>query len=272
MRSLGRKLANLLAIVFLLPVAAKALIATLAEPPRALSARWSSAGILDPATSDPQARLIVFAARTAGWRGLVAVHSWIVIKGENADRYHRYEVTGWGDPVRIDGLAADAFWLDHRPEIVGDIRGPIAASAIPKIEAAIRDYPYANYGSYRLWPGPNSNTFVASVLRAAPELEIAMPPEAIGKDYRADRSLVGRTMSETGIEASIYGLFGIKIGRIEGIEINVLGLVAGLDGRQLAVKIPAFGRIGPGRLWLPPSAIAKTLGRREAKGEADIEN
>jgi hypothetical protein len=31
---------------------------------------------------------------------------------------------------------------------------------------------------------------------------------------------------------------------VEGIEVNFLGLVAGLDLRHPAVKLPGFGRIG----------------------------
>jgi hypothetical protein len=31
---------------------------------------------------------------------------------------------------------------------------------------------------------------------------------------------------------------------VEGLEVNVLGLVAGLDLRHPAVKLPGFGRIG----------------------------
>jgi hypothetical protein len=34
------------------------------------------------------------------------------------------------------------------------------------------------------------------------------------------------------------------LGWVEGIEINVLGLVAGLDLRHPAVKLPGFGRVG----------------------------
>ena len=43
---------------------------------------------------------------------------------------------------------------------------------IPKIEAAVKAYPYARYGSYRVWPGPNSNTFTATILRAASEIDV----------------------------------------------------------------------------------------------------
>ena len=55
---------------------------------------------------------------------------------------------------------------------------------------------------------------------------------------------LGWTDSGTGVEASLWGLLGVKVGWVEGIEINVLGLVAGLDLRQPALKLPAFGRLG----------------------------
>src|SRR5262249_54018935 len=183
----------------------------------------------------------------------------IVGKAAGAEAYTRYEVTGSGRPLRINGRPPDGYWLGERPRIVADIRGARAAAAIPKIEAAIMAYPYTEYGDYRVWPGPNSNTFVATGLRAAPELEIAMPPDAIGKDYRADGALLGRTASRTGFEANLYGLLGLKIGMVEGIELNMLSLVAGLDGQHPALKIPAFGRIDFDRV-APRSAVADPQG------------
>jgi hypothetical protein len=255
MQNVGRKVSLTLSIVFLAPVATRAILWSFDEPRNWQTARWSSAGILPDAASDPQARIVVFAARTAGWRGIFAVHTWIVVKPTGADAYTRYEVTGFGRPLRINGRPPDGYWLGDRPRIVADVRGALAAPAIPKIEAAIMAYPYTEYGDYRMWPGPNSNTFVATVLRAAPELEIAMPPEAIGKDYRVDGAFFGRTDSRTGVEASLYGLLGFKIGRIEGVEFNVLTLVAGLDARHPALKIPAFGRIDLDRV-ASRSAIA----------------
>jgi hypothetical protein len=164
-------------------------------------------------------------------------------------------VTGFGSrPLRINGYPPDSYWIGNKPEMIAAIGGDRAAAAIPKIEQAIERYADAADNAYRLWPGPNSNTFVATVLRAVPELEVAMPPEAIGKDFRADGSLFGLTESETGVEMSLYGLLGIKIGRVEGIEVNFLSLVAGLDMRRPAVKIPAFGRIGLDLLQSPSLA------------------
>jgi hypothetical protein len=55
---------------------------------------------------------------------------------------------------------------------------------------------------------------------------------------------------------SLYGLFGLKLGRVEGIEVNFLTLVAGLDARKPALKVPAFGRIGFDLLQSPPAAAS----------------
>jgi Protein of unknown function (DUF3750) len=263
MRTIGRKIRLAVLLVFVLPVAVKAVLWSFEPPRRWQDGRWSSAGILPPAASDPEARVVIFAARTAGWRSIFAVHTWIVVKPADANEYTRYEVTGFGEPIRVNRLAPDAFWISYRPETVADIRGPVAGAAIPKIEAAIRDYPFAQYGSYRMWPGPNSNTFVATVLRAVPELAVAMPPEAIGKDFRADGTVVGLTESRTGVELSLLGLLGLKIGKVEGVELNLLTLVAGLDALHPAVKLPAFGRIGLDR-FTTPSAVAGSPGGEQA--------
>ena len=46
------------------------------------------------------------------------------------------------------------------------------------------------------------------------------------------------------MEINLYGLADVKIGWVEGIEVGLLGLVAGLDLRHPAIKLPGFGRIG----------------------------
>jgi hypothetical protein len=127
--------------------------------------------------------------------------------------------------------------------VLVDVRGEEAAALIPKVKATIASYSYSNFGDYRMWPGPNSNTFTATVLRAMPELGVTLPSNAVGKDFRPYPYL-GLTDSGTGIEASLWGLLGVKVGWVEGVEVNFLGLVAGLDLRHPGVKLPGFGRIG----------------------------
>jgi hypothetical protein len=239
-----RRIADLILLVFFaLPVAASAARYAMEDHPASFrSANWSSARLLPPAASDPQARVIVFSARNGRWRSIFAVHTWIVVKPENGP-YTRYDVTGFGQPLHVNSFAPDSHWFSNKPEIIGDLRGSAAARAIPKIVAAIRDYPYANDDGYRLWPGPNSNTFVATILRAVPELAVALPPTAIGKDFRADGSIAGWTASRTGFEIELFGLIGIKAGWVEGFEFNLFTLTAGLDIRHPALKLPGVGRI-----------------------------
>ena len=65
----------------------------------------------------------------------------------------------------------------------------------------------------------------------------------MGKDFRPYPYL-GLTDSSTGIEASLWGLLGVKVGWVEGVELDFFGLVAGLDLRHPALKLPGFGRLG----------------------------
>src|SRR5205814_2258712 len=109
------------------------------------------------------ARLLVFTGRTGRWKGIFAVHSWIVFKGENAARWTRYDVVGWGQPVRTNGWVPDGRWFGDTPRVLVDVRGEQAKALIP---------------------------------------------------------------------------------RVEGIEFNFLGLVAGIDLRHPGVKLPGFGRLG----------------------------
>ncbi len=206
----------------------------------------SSAGLLPPAAEHPDALVRVFAARTVRWRGIFAVHSWIVFKEKGASSYTRYDYTAWGEPIRLNGFAADGRWFGEVPETVAAAEGIAAERMIPKIRGAIKAYEWKAYGDYRAWPGPNSNTFVTAVLAAVPELMAALPPTAIGKDYPYDGGMVGLTPSKTGIRMTLGGYLGFTAGWVEGLELNFLGAVFGLDLRRPAFKLPGIGRLGLG--------------------------
>jgi hypothetical protein len=230
--------------LFLVPIAARAAVFAFSDHPRNFrTADWSSIGSLPPAAQHPGARVLILSGRTGGWKGVLAVHSWIVIKREHADRWTRFDVVGWGNPVRINGWAPDGRWYGDRPRVIADIREEEAQNLIPQIEAAVKEYQFANVGDYRIWPGPNSNTFTATILRSVPQLGAALPSNAIGRDFRPS-FYVGATDSGTGFEVNLAGLVGFKVGWVEGIEVNFLGLVAGLDLRQPGIKLPGFGRFG----------------------------
>jgi hypothetical protein len=258
MRAPVRKVLTGILAVFLFPLAVHAALYVAKERPGSYrDADWSSVGMLPAASADREARLLVFTGRTGRWKGIFAIHSWVVFKPADATAWSRYDVVGWGQPVRNNGWAPDGRWFGDTPRVLVDVRGPEAAALIPKVKAAIAEYNYSNFGDYRMWPGPNSNTFTATVLRAVPELETTLPPNAVGKDFRA-HPYVGLTDSHTGVEASLWGLLGVKVAWVEGVELNFLGLVAGLDLRHPAVKLPGFGRLGiPDGTAIAAPAVAK---------------
>jgi Protein of unknown function (DUF3750) len=245
-RRFNRRTIVMLAIfaIFLAPILARAALYAAGSGPRSWrDADWSSTGALPQAGQFEPARLVVFTGTTGGWKGVFSVHSWIVFKPANAKEWTRYDVVGWGNPVRTNGWPADGRWFGNMPVAIADVSGAEAEKLIPKVEAAIRAYSYSHAGDYRIWPGPNSNSFTAAVLRAVPELRVALPSNAVGRDFR-DGFYAGPTDSGTGAELNLWGIADIKVGWVEGIEVNLLGLVAGLDLRYPGVKLPGFGRIG----------------------------
>ncbi len=204
----------------------------------------SSIGALPPPARNPAAAVRVFAAQTVRWRGIFATHSWIVFKPAGAPGYTRYDYTAWGEPIRMNGFEPDGRWFGRVPDLVFAANGAAAEALIPRMQAAIRDYAWRKQGDYRAWPGPNSNTFVAAVMDAVPGIRATLPPTAIGKDYPHDGRWLRPTPSRTGLRLTLGGYAGLTLGWVEGIELNILGAVAGVDGRRPAIKLPGLGRVG----------------------------
>jgi hypothetical protein len=207
----------------------------------------SSAGLAPRPDETPEAVVQVYYARALNWRGIFGVHTWIATKPENAAEYTIHHVIGWrmfrGLPVVVSASGIpDGRWFGNEPKLMTDLRGESAALAIPKILAAVASYPYQN--EYKLWPGPNSNTFMAYIGRNVPELHMDLPATAIGKDYPINGSLWDRTPSGTGYQVSMLGILGVALGRQEGFELNLLGLNFGIDFLTPALKLPFIGRLG----------------------------
>jgi len=232
--------------LFILPLCAHALWWSLRDDvaPNYRQADWSSAHLLPQPSAAPQAIVAIYAARVGRWRAIFAHHTWVVVKAAGAQNYTRYDKVGWGLPVRTNGWAPDGRWFGNAPRPIVLIEGDEAQRLIPQIQAAVASYPYQVSGDYQAWPGPNSNTFVAHVMRSVPELSAPLPPTALGKDWQPLRDIVGFTPSRTGVQVSLGGYAGLSVGWVEGIEVDFLGLVAGIDIRRPALKLPGWGRIG----------------------------
>lgn len=174
----------------LILVAAIVMVLSGCQSPDWRTASREPAGIApDPATTK-DAVIEVYAADAFSWRGWFAVHTWIAVKPLDASEYRVFEVVGW----RVDsGLPAlreyttetpDRYWYGARPDKILSVTGEKAQQLIPKVTAAINRYPYAD--EYKVFPGPNSNTFPAWVGQQVPELGLELPFRAIGSGYIDD--------------------------------------------------------------------------------------
>lgn len=247
-------------IIYLLPALASAGLWAMKEHPTGYrNARWSSAGILPDANADKPAAIYIYSAMTGGLKGSLASHAWIVFKRQNATAYERYDKVGWGTPIRRNGYAPDAYWYSNMPRLVVEVHGKDAETLIPRVEKAIADYPYGQAGGYRIYPGPNSNTFIAHVLRQVPELGVVLPPDAVGRDYLPNGEFLHIADDWKDASVSLGGLIGMSVGVRSGFEVNFLGLVAGIDIMNPGLKIPGLGYVGtksfqPAPERLPESA------------------
>lgn len=202
-------------------------------------------GLAPDAATVHEAMVQVYGARTVRWRGAFGIHPWIAVKRSGASEWTTYQLVGWRSRRGGDGVvesstdAPDRRWYGAEPMLLTQRRGPGVDALIDRIEAAVRSYPWSR--SYRIWPGPNSNTFVAWIARQVPELGLDLPATAIGKDYLGPTTLLAPAPSGTGWQVSMFGLLGATLARTEGMELNLLGLSVGIDVDDRRLRLPGLG-------------------------------
>ncbi|MEL6750889.1 MAG: DUF3750 domain-containing protein [Pseudomonadota bacterium] len=240
MRRLLSSLFAFLFLIFIAPALVHIGVWWWSDPPRSWrDANWDSAGIL-PQPRQDEAALYLMSARTGGMKGALATHSWVVLKKPGEARYQRFDKVGWGRPVRRNSFAADGNWYSNPPRIVWQASGTEAAALLPQVEKAIANYAHQQPGDYGIWPGPNSNTFIAHVVRSVPGFASDLPGEAVGRDYPKGNGWLWRDASGA-LRGSLGGFAGFAVGGTAGFELNFLGLVAGFDWQRGEVKVPGFG-------------------------------
>ncbi|MCV2401859.1 DUF3750 domain-containing protein [Marinomonas sp. C2222] len=149
------------------------------------------AGIAPDPKQENAAVIEFYAADAFSWRGWFAVHSWLAVKEKGASFYKVYEVTGWrvkrGQPAlhQYQTKTPDRYWFGSKPEKILSIIGPKAEALIPEINAAVARYPWKD--EYKVFPGPNSNTFPTWIGLQVPELNLDMPFSAIGSGYASKK-------------------------------------------------------------------------------------
>ncbi len=134
----------------------------------------------------PDAIIQVYGADVWGFRGNFAIHTWIATKSFGASDYQIVQVIGWrlrrgrsvlsvteGNPARP--------WYGSPAILLHEIRGAEAESLIDRVHDAARRYPFDR--EYKMWPGPNSNSFTAWIGLEVPELNLDLPVKAIGQAW-----------------------------------------------------------------------------------------
>ncbi len=208
------------------------------------TANRESAHIAPDPLSVPEDLIQVYSARTFNWRGLFAVHCWISIKPAGAENYTVYQIAGWRKYSKLPVLIhetdiPDRYWFGNKPKLLNELRGSVAGKLIPRIAELSEHYRYQY--QYILWPGPNSNSYIAHIGRHLPELKINLPSIALGKDYIVDGGFFARAPSGTGYQLSFVGVLGLTLARVEGIEFNFLTLNFGLAWQNgLIIKWPGI--------------------------------
>jgi hypothetical protein len=157
---------------------------------------WATSMALEPQpfgdanAPDPaqyrEAIVRVYGADVWGFRGNFAIHTWLATKASNATTYKIYQVIGWrkrrGRPVlSISEGRPDKPWYGSPAILLHEKRGAEAQTLIGKIDDAVAAYPFPD--DYSMWPGPNSNSFIAWVGLEVPELELELPAKAIGQRW-----------------------------------------------------------------------------------------
>ena len=182
--------------------------------------------------------------------GTIARHSWLVVRADGESHWERwdlYATSGGGPFDHVARAAVDAHdalhYLGERGTIEWVIQGQDAVPLIACIRSDAPRYPARD--RYRAWPGPNSNSFIDSLLRSC-DVDLPMSPTAIGKDWRG---WVGAsvTRQSTGVQLETP-VIGIAIGLREGLELHPLGLTLGVDPWPPATLLP----VGHGRFGFDP--------------------
>jgi hypothetical protein len=180
-----------------------------------------------------------------GVLGYVAEHHWFLEFDPDDGRWHRWELwqeadaggTSWGH-VHKDLIGVESGLNGYPPRTVAEWRGQ-AARDLRAALAASATYPHR--GCYLAWPGPNSNTYIAWVLRRS-GVPADLGPLRIGMDYLGPLGGVAVSTTRAGVQAETPVL-GARVGPLEGAEAHVLCFTFGIDTWPPAVKTP-LGRVG----------------------------
>jgi hypothetical protein len=170
--------------------------------------------------------------------GFLAIHYWfVIIREQQIDRWEIWQnknvgEISWGHLHKNlmnyeSGVGNGHSWLEK------EWIGQTAENLAEIIEDTPQKYPYNNY--YLSWPGPNSNTYIQSILTQA-KINYFLSPQGIGKDFV---SLISLKKYAQVIHFSTI-LFGFKFIWPKQFELHILNLALTIIIKPFQIKTPFF--------------------------------
>jgi len=173
------------------------------------------------------------------WYARFASHSFIDYQSDDSGTWRRIEIVNKNSGIRHREIpeteVTNPIRWDNPVRIVSQSRLPVEATAAAIAETA-RAY---DASLYRPWPGPNSNTFTRVLVMEVDGLHAHLEPNATGKEFTWH---AGRTPGGTGLEIKTP-LLGAAIGLREGVELNFLGITAGIGIWPPSLKLPILPQL-----------------------------
>ena len=151
----------------------------------------------------------------SSWRRIEIVNSRSGILHHTIDDKQAHSPQRWGERVHVLSQSDGS----QNPHFVRDIA------------LFAKEY---DQSVYRVWPGPNSNTFAEKLCRKIKGIDANLHHNAVGKEHGF---YIGKTAGGTGVELQTP-IVGASLGLREGVEVNIIGLSAGVSISPFRVKIP----------------------------------
>lgn len=179
------------------------------------------------------------------WYAQFATHGWFDVREVEGGAWTRIEVLSPASGVQVSELAqdralADLRWNNRPVRVHGVLRGSEAAIAARELLNSAAAY---DGEDYRAIPGPNSNSFVATLVADTTRLRTTMHHNAVGKDYLTPLG-VARTPSKSGGRIDTPWIGG-ALGLQEGFELHLVGLQFGVGLWPPRICVPFLPEIGP---------------------------
>ncbi len=175
------------------------------------------------------------------WYSRFAHHTWIDVRLAGKADWVRLEIPTPESGIQVAHVGAEKAFADQRwgrsVQVRTVLSGSDAAAVAQGLVTRAKAMKMPEYLSY---PGPNSNTFIHTLVQDVDGMHARLHANAVGKDFDLN---LGVSETGTGLEVDAY-LLGLQIGWVEGVELHLLGLTLGVGLAPLTLKLPVLPEFG----------------------------